>query len=88
MNRNYPNAKVFAITPIWRKGHEKATAFGEFCKVKEDIQDIVKNFENVTCIDGFEFVPQDENYFADLRLHPNDRGFDHYFQNLNKKIKV
>ena len=87
LNRNYPHARIFAITPIWRKGCENATAFGEFCNVKKDIESIVKNYENITCIDGFEFVPQDESYFADLRLHPNDSGFDHYFRNLNEKIK-
>ncbi len=88
LNRNYPNARIFAITPIWRKDHEKETAFGDFFKVKEDIENIVGNFKNITCIDGYDFIPQDENYFADLRLHPNDSGFDHYFRNLFRKIKA
>lgn len=87
LSRNYPNARIVAITPIWRKDFTKETKFGDFSKVKRDIENIVKNFENVICIDGYEFIPQDEQYFADLRLHPNDRGFDHYFQNLSQKMK-
>ncbi len=87
LNKNYPNARIFAITPIWRKDHEKEKAFGDFCRVKEDIQNIVKNYHNITCIDGYELIPHDENYFADLRLHPNDRGFDYYFGNLSEKVK-
>lgn len=83
---NYPNAKIFAITPIWRKDYMEEKAFGEFGKVADDIEKIVKGFENITYINGFKLIPQDENYFADLRLHPNDRGFDCYFHNLYKKI--
>lgn len=87
LSQNYPNAKIFAITPIWRKDGQQEKPFGDFCKVKEGIQEIVKAFDNITFIDGYEFVPQDENYFADLRLHPNDNGFAHYFRNLSEKIK-
>ena len=87
LSRNYPNAEILAITPIWRKDYMEDKALGAFCKVKEDIEDIVKDYKNITCINGFGLVPQDENYFGDLPLHPNDSGFDHYFQNLYEKIK-
>ena len=30
---------------------------------------------------------REEKYFADLRVHPNDEGFAHYFSNLYAKIK-
>lgn len=88
LSRNYPNSGIFAITPIWRKDCMEERAFGAFGKVEEDIEAIVKNFKNVTCIHGFDLVPRDENYFGDLRLHPNDSGFDHYFENLCKKIQA
>ena len=87
LSRNYPTAKIFALTPIWRKDNQQEKPFGDFGKVKKDIQEIVKVFDNITCVDGYEFVPHDENYFADLRLHPNDRGFDLYFSNLLRGIK-
>ena len=33
------------------------------------------------------FVPKDEKYYADLRLHPNDEGFAYYADALYKSIK-
>ena len=86
LSKNYPNAKIVAITPIWRKDYMETKAVGEFSKVAEDIENIVKGFENITCFRGFEFVPPNEEFFADLRLHPNDRGFDYYFQSLYEQV--
>lgn len=86
LSKNYSETKIFAVTPIWRKDYEETKVFGEFSRVAEDIQSIVKSFGNIKCIYGFEFVPQDKNYFADLRLHPNDSGFDHYFLNLYDQV--
>lgn len=86
LSKHYPKAQIFALTPIWRKDYEEPRAFGQFGNVAEDIENIVSSFKNITCIRGFEFVPQDETYFGDLRLHPNDVGFDHYFQNLYEQI--
>ena len=87
LSKNYPKATIFAITPIWRKDHMESRAFGKFCNVAADIESIVKPFENIICIHGFDFVPHAENYFADFRLHPNDEGFDHYFQGLCNSVR-
>ena len=83
----YPNSKVFAITPIWRRDYRAEKKFGPFENVSDGIESIVKDFENISCIRGFSFVPQDEKYFADLRLHPNDNGFEEYFQSLYREIQ-
>lgn len=87
LNRNYPNSKIFVITPIWRKDMDESRAFGKFKDVADIIQNQVAEFDNVSVIRGFEFVPQNENLFADLRLHPNDKGFEYYFENLWEHIK-
>ncbi len=84
---NYPNAKIFVITPIWRKDMNESRPFGDFRCAEEIIEKQAAQFENISVIKGFEFVPQDEEFFADLRLHPNDKGFAHYFNNLSKRIK-
>ncbi len=88
ISQNYPDTKIFAITPIWRKDMCEERVFGDFNKVEEDIRDIVKDIENVTVIRGFDFVPKDEGYYADLRLHPNDEGFEYYVKSLYDKINV
>ena len=47
-----------------------------------------KGFKNVVLIDGFDFIPKEEQYFADLRLHPNDKGFEYQAKALyNEMIK-
>jgi len=87
LSQNYPEAKIFAITPIWRKDWETETAFGSFADVEKEIRDAVKDLKNVTVISGIDFVPKDENYFSDLYLHPNDEGFAYYFANLWKAVQ-
>lgn len=87
LRNNYPRVPIFAITPIWRSDYMEERAFGEFRKVGQDIESIVKEMERVICIDGYGFVPHDEGYFADLRLHPNDKGFACFFACLNERIQ-
>ncbi len=87
LHNNYPTSKIFVITPIWRKDMNESRAFGEFESVAEVIQNQAAVFDNVSVIKGFEFVPQNENLFADLRLHPNDNGFEYYYKSLSKGVK-
>lgn len=87
ISQNYPYSKIFAITPIWRKDRYEPRKFGAFEKVEANIRKIVDKYPNIICIRGYEFVPHEEGYFADLRLHPNDKGFEHYARNLCVQIK-
>ncbi|MBQ7897980.1 MAG: SGNH/GDSL hydrolase family protein [Clostridia bacterium] len=87
LSENYPRTPIVAITPIWRKEIITETRpFGDFKLVEEGIREAVKDLKNVTVIRGFDFVPKEEKYFADLRLHPNDEGFEHYFKSIKEKI--
>ena len=87
LRNNYPNAKIFVITPIWRKDMNESSPFGNFKGVSEIIKQQTGELKNILVIDGFDFVPQDENFFGDLSLHPNDKGFEYYSKNLIKRIK-
>ena len=87
LSNSYPNAKIFVITPIWRKDLAENKAFGDFKDTAEIIKTQAAAHKNVSVIYGFDFVPKDQNFFADFRLHPNDDGFDCYFKNLSKQIK-
>lgn len=84
---SYPNAKIFALTPIWRKDRTDITRFKSFEEIGEIICDVVKKYDNVTCISGRNFVPEDENLFSDLYLHPNDAGFKYYSEGIRKAIQ-
>ena len=88
MAKSYPNTKIFAVTPIWRKDMTEERIFGDFKMVAPLIRNAVKDIENISVISGFDFVPKDEKYYADLRLHPNDEGFGFYTENLSKEIKA
>ena len=79
---NYPNALVFALTPIWRKDRTDITKFESFEEIGEIIADVVKKYDNVTCISGRHFIPEDETLFADLYLHPNNAGFKYYSEGV------
>ena len=87
ISKNYPAAKIFAITPIWRADHTRTRDFGPFKRVEEIIGEAVSHLPNVTVLSGFDLVPKSEAYFADLRLHPNDKGFEYYAENLYNEIR-
>lgn len=86
LRRNYPNSKIFAITPVWRKEMHEHRQFGLFKTVGESIKQQAAQVGGIFVIDGFTLIPQDENLYGDLRLHPNDHGFRLYFENLAKQI--
>ena len=58
---------------------------------REDLERMIRlateELPNVKVISGTDFVPHDISYFADLRLHPNDKGFAHYAENLYQAVK-
>lgn len=88
ISQNYPQAKIFAITPICRKDMSEYRIFGNFDDVEKNIRNAVKGIENITVISGMDFVPKKEKFFADLYLHPNDDGFEYYAENLYEEIKA
>ena len=87
LRKNYPDTKIFAITPIWRKNYLDEKPFGPFERTHTVIESLAKEIENMIVIRGFDFVPKDENYFSDRSLHPNDEGFFYYAEALYTEIK-
>lgn len=87
LRENYPDAKMIVISPIWRKDYTDERPFGDFTKLDDDLRAVVKDMDNVTVVRGFDLVPHEEQYFGDLQLHPNDKGFGEYFNNLRKYSK-
>ncbi len=88
VSQKYPDSKIFVITPIWRKDYmDVKTDMEGIFYIGSRLKEICKSPDNVYCIDGWELVPHDENYYGDLRLHPNNEGFDCYCDNLMKEIQ-
>lgn len=84
---NYPHTPVFAVTPLWRGEWKEMRPFGPFSTVEKDIRAIAADLPDVTVISGIDLVPHRPALFADLRLHPNDAGFEHYANNLWAAIR-
>ncbi len=82
----YPDATIFALSPIWRGECETAEGLERIEKIEKTIKGTVKKHKNARFISGFDLVPNDEMFFADKTLHPNDEGFEHYYNNLKNKI--
>ena len=87
ISKTYPKAKIFALSPIWRKDLCDEHEFGSFEDLPSIIKNLTEEFDNIIFLNGFDFVPHEEGYFADLSLHPNNKGFDKYFEGLSKEIK-
>ncbi len=87
LSKNYPNSRIFALTPIWRKDHRLQKVFGAFEKVEQDIRLCTQDIANVTVIRGYDFLPHDETLFGDLYLHPNDRGFAFYAESIIQEVQ-
>ncbi|MBO5203317.1 MAG: SGNH/GDSL hydrolase family protein [Clostridia bacterium] len=87
LSRNYPNAKIFAFSPIWRKQPERITAVGEFTYVAKKIEEIANSLSNVIFVNCYDMVPHDPAMFSPDVLHPNDQGFSHYAKGVIDVIK-
>ncbi len=88
LHDNYPTARIFAITPIWRGDYRDYRPMGDFFTIANTIREVTADLDRVTVIDGFDLVPQDTALFSDRYLHPDDAGFDHYATNLIAKINA
>lgn len=88
LSRRNPQAKIFAITPIWRADlHRGATKVGLFDDVAAHIRKTTAALPNVTVIDGINLLPHNTGLFSDQYLHPNDEGFGYYFASLYREIQ-
>ena len=87
LSRNYPNAKILAITPIWRKRYGETNTMGTLDSVEDYIREVASSLPNVTVIRGINLVPHDPKNFSPDVIHPNDQGFEHYANNLFEEIK-
>ena len=85
--KNYPEAKIFAISPIYRKDMNESKTFGAVSTVIDRLREATAALPAVTVIDGMNLVPAKHTLYADLRLHPSDAGFDHFSENLIAEIK-
>lgn len=81
----YPEARIFAITPIWYVGENKPKAMGYLNEIREEIERIAGQYKSVQIINGLKMVPNMPEYYVD-GIHPTDPGLLHYSLNLLNEI--
>ena len=87
LRTNYPTVKIIIITPIWRADYENEKPFGDFRDVERIVKNVASEIENTAVISGWNLVPHETASFADTKLHPSNKGFEHYFANLIKEVR-
>ncbi len=87
MREIYPQVPIFAISPVWRRDNDIERPTGDFFGIYRMICDICSEFENITVLDGTNFVGRTEDLFSDKRLHPNDNGFFIYAESLCRALE-
>ena len=88
LTKIYRQKDIYVILPIYRldceEKQERATM--PFCEFRNILKNLCKQYENITIIDGWDFVPHFPEFYEDGYLHPNDMGFILYSENLKTKL--
>ena len=78
----FPNTPIFYLLPLWRKDKDHVTRGRTLDEVRTLLRQEAERYPQITVIDCWDFIPHDEQYFFDQRLHPNDAGFSFYAEAL------
>ena len=88
LSEQYPYARIFAITPLWRKDGEEEKPIGiPHCQLDALMRSLLADLPNVAVIGGYPLTPHLPEFFSDLYLHPNHLGFTQYAKNLYEAIR-
>ena len=82
----YPDSKRFVITPLWRADKGRITKVGRFEDALAYIAEKAAECGHYV-IDGTVLTPHVSGFYSDLRLHPNDLGYEEYTRNLIPQIE-
>lgn len=86
----FPRVPVTVLLPIRRLECDENGKKNEARLTLQEVRLLLRTAAqeyNCDVIDCFPFLPADPALYSDRCLHPNDRGFDHYFEGLKKALK-
>jgi len=86
ITKKFPCARIISILPIWRADNDKEVTISSFDALYNIMKETLSEFPRVEIIDGQELVPHVIPLYADLRLHPNETGFEFYANALFEKM--
>lgn len=82
---NYPDAKKICVSPIWYRDHNVERPFGPLSGAEEIQRRVTEKYSDITFVRGWELVPHLDGYLVD-GVHPNNDGFDFFYNNLKKEL--
>lgn len=85
LSEKYPEAKIFAISPIWRSVQTSEKFDGPCTDVHTIITEACADLPNVSVINGWNLTAHMQPFYTD-GLHPNDLGMSIYAENLYREI--
>ena len=88
IQQRYPRIPAYLITPVTWVDAPDANAIGlSLDAYREAIGETGATYPNITVIDGTKLIPDDSSCFVD-KVHPNNRGFAIYADNLAPLLKA
>jgi len=82
----YPQKPVFLITPVTWVDAPDRNELGFSLEVYRQVIREVDSMPSVHVIHGEDMIPDDSTCFVD-KVHPNNRGFSIYAQNLSEALR-
>jgi hypothetical protein len=83
LNKIYGHVPIISITPLWKN---RDTDYVRFDWCRSVIARECAKYENIKVVDGFDLVPQSDDFFAD-GVHPNELGSLTLAKNLLEKME-
>ncbi|MBQ7601122.1 MAG: SGNH/GDSL hydrolase family protein [Lachnospiraceae bacterium] len=86
LKKMYPDTPIDVILPIWRKESEiPGFGNGDFLGARRYYARLAEGI-GARVIDTWDYVPHEEDFFYDRKLHPNDKGMGLLAEGLLKAI--
>ncbi len=84
----HKGAKIFYIFPIWRHDTDKEkNGYGTLEDYRKMLREELRQYPEITLVEGENMVPHHRDFFQPDGLHPNDLGFCLYGENLIREIR-
>ena len=86
--RTHEGAKIFVLLPIWRSTqNDSRNGYGTLENYRELLRSEMKEYPQITVIEGENLVPHHPDFFMPDLLHPNALGFTQYARTLSAELK-
>ena len=86
LKREYYDKKLFFISPVWRVDHDRRQNMGSFDDCRRTVIECGEKY-GFMHVDGYSMIAADPEYFSSEGVHPNDKGFEMYSNNLIKALE-